>query len=67
MTDSSPNPALPISRRLLCARCGTAFTCDLSGQCWCVEETIRLPMPKEGEDCLCPACLRASANTHREA
>jgi len=46
-------------RALICPRCGTAFGCDLSGHCWCMDETAKLPMPIEGEDCLCPACLRA--------
>jgi len=49
-------------RALTCPRCGTAFGCDLSGHCWCMDETAKLPMPVEGEDCLCPACLRAEAN-----
>ncbi|WP_439371072.1 cysteine-rich CWC family protein [Bradyrhizobium sp. PMVTL-01] len=52
-------PALP--RRLICSRCGSEFGCDLSGDCWCAEETERLPMPVKGEDCLCRACLRKAA------
>ncbi|WP_245259223.1 cysteine-rich CWC family protein [Afipia clevelandensis] len=48
-------------RTLSCARCGTAFTCNLSGSCWCSDETAKLPLPAEGEDCLCQACLRAAA------
>jgi len=60
MKDSSQK--LDQSRRIACARCGTAFTCDLSSHCWCAEETVRLPMPREGEDCLCPSCLRAAAH-----
>jgi hypothetical protein len=52
--------ALP--RRLACARCGTTFECgSTAGQCWCAAEDFRLPMPAEGEDCLCPACLRKMA------
>ena len=54
-TDSQP------SRRLACAGCGTEFTCNLSGPCWCAEETYRLPMPLDGSDCLCPDCLRKAA------
>lgn len=55
-------PANPAAQRALsCPRCGTAFTCDLSGHCWCMDETAKLPMPAEGEDCLCQACLRAAA------
>jgi hypothetical protein len=50
-----------MQRALTCPRCGTAFTCDLSGRCWCMDETATLPMPSEGEDCLCQACLRAKA------
>jgi hypothetical protein len=56
-------PARP--RLLACARCGTAFTCDLSGGCWCMEEAARLPLPREGEDCLCRECLRAAAHELR--
>jgi hypothetical protein len=26
-----------------------------------MDETTKLPMPAEGEDCLCQACLRAEA------
>jgi len=46
------------SRRLACPRCGTEFTCCPAGPCWCAEETFCLPMPIEGEDCLCRDCLR---------
>ncbi|CUU21638.1 cysteine-rich CWC family protein [Bradyrhizobium barranii] len=52
---------LPEPRRLACSRCGTEFGCDLSGNCWCAEETARLPMPVKGEDCLCRECLRKAA------
>ncbi|MCK1719356.1 cysteine-rich CWC family protein [Bradyrhizobium sp. 141] len=48
-------------RRLACSRCGTEFACDLSGTCWCAEETAKLPMPVKGEDCLCRECLRKAA------
>lgn len=54
LTQSAP-------RRLACSRCGTEFGCDLSGQCWCAEETAKLPMPFKGEDCLCRECLRKAA------
>jgi HAD superfamily hydrolase (TIGR01509 family) len=52
----------PLSRRLACSGCGTEFACDLSGTCWCAEETARLPMPVEGGDCLCRECLRKAAD-----
>jgi hypothetical protein len=58
MTNRLGNPP---ARRLVCSRCGTEFTCDLSGACWCAEETAKLPMPAEGEDCLCRDCLRQMA------
>jgi len=58
-----PSQQLDQSRQITCARCGAAFTCDLSGHCWCAEEAVRLPMPRTGEDCLCPSCLRASARS----
>jgi hypothetical protein len=51
----------PASRRLACPRCGTEFSCSLSGECWCDAETARLPMPVSGEDCLCRTCLRKAA------
>jgi len=64
---TAPAPTL---RRLACARCGTAFDCSQSGDCWCAAEPVRLPMPgtmpgpmtgDPAEDCLCPACLRQAA------
>ena len=51
---------LPL-RRLACSRCGTEFTCSPAGSCWCAEETVRLPMPVTGADCLCRDCLRKAA------
>jgi hypothetical protein len=61
MTTRLETPA----RLLTCARCGAEFGCDLSGQCWCAEETARLPMPDGGssgfDDCLCRNCLRDMA------
>jgi hypothetical protein len=58
MTAPLPNS----TRRLACARCGTAFECGLGGECWCASEPYRLPMTKAAlEDCLCPACLRKAA------
>jgi hypothetical protein len=52
----------PAPRRLACARCGAAFDCGLSGECWCAAEPYRLPMTGDArEDCLCPACLRKAA------
>jgi hypothetical protein len=53
---------MPASRRLACSRCGTEFTCAPAGSCWCAEETARLPMPGNGEDCLCRDCLRKAAS-----
>jgi hypothetical protein len=65
-TDRTMNVAssetLPL-RRIACARCGAAFDCGAGADhCWCADEAFRLPMPKAGEDCLCPACLRAAAD-----
>jgi len=48
-------------RRLACSRCGAEFGCDLSDNCWCAEETAKMPMPVAGEDCLCRDCLRKAA------
>ncbi|MGE3148980.1 MAG: cysteine-rich CWC family protein [Pseudorhodoplanes sp.] len=58
-----PESAVAVSQRrsLACARCGTAFECDPQGGCWCAGESFRLPLPTNGEDCLCPDCLRALA------
>jgi hypothetical protein len=60
-------------RRVTCARCDAAFDCgsggqagDQAGGCWCAAEDYRMPMPMAaGEDCLCPACLRAAASSTR--
>jgi hypothetical protein len=51
------------SRRLACSRCGTEFACAQSETCWCAEETARLAMPLDSEDCLCRDCLRKAAAT----
>lgn len=62
----STNLPLP-PRQLVCARCGTAFACQLGGGCWCDDETFRLPLPTvAAEDCLCPACLRKAAQEQQE-
>jgi hypothetical protein len=68
MTDptDSHSPASVGARQTACPRCGTRFGCDLSGNCWCDAEVARLPMPVAGEDCLCPACLRAAAANSRD-
>lgn len=62
MTNASGETAAP--RRIACMRCGTAFECRPGGGCWCAEEPGRLPLPSlAGDDCLCPACLRAAARS----
>jgi hypothetical protein len=53
--------ALPPARTLSCERCGSVFSCTLVGDCWCMDESVRLPLPSAGGDCLCPACLRSAA------
>jgi hypothetical protein len=55
------NVSTDSSRRIACSRCGTEITCNPGGDCWCATETARLPMPVEGEDCLCRDCLRKAA------
>jgi len=60
MTEPTPT-AVMTSRRLVCAACGTEFGCDLSGQCWCMDEAVILPMPTTGGDCLCRECLHKAA------
>ena len=53
----------PTPRRIDCARCGAAFDCGLSADCWCATEPYRMPMTKAAiEDCLCPGCLRKAAD-----
>ena len=62
--------SIPAPRRLACARCGVAFGCDLSKDCWCGQEAARLPLPASGTgfaDCLCRDCLRAVAEAHDAA
>jgi hypothetical protein len=53
------------SRQVVCSRCGTEFTCALAGSCWCTDEDVRLPMPLDGEDCLCRECLRQAVAAAR--
>ena len=54
------------SAKIRCTRCGAEFGCDPAGDCWCKEETRRVPMPaSDAESCLCPKCLRALANGAR--
>ncbi|HZL32254.1 MAG TPA: cysteine-rich CWC family protein [Pseudolabrys sp.] len=61
MTPRIENPSAA-KRAVACARCGAAFACGLSGECWCAAEPYRLPMTLAAtEDCLCPACLRKAA------
>lgn len=66
MTDRQAIP-LAVTRRVACAGCGTEFTCSLSGPCWCAEESVRLPMPVDGGDCLCRECLRKVARETQQA
>jgi len=42
-----------------CAQCGTAMTCQPEGGCWCAELPPVVPMPTNGEGCLCRNCLLA--------
>jgi hypothetical protein len=51
----------PAPRQLTCGHCGAPFECALDGTCWCAHESVRLPMPASGGDCLCPSCLREAA------
>ncbi|MEI9922345.1 MAG: hypothetical protein WDN50_01045 [Bradyrhizobium sp.] len=72
MTNRSENARLESTslenapaRRLACSGCGTEFTCNVGGSCWCAEETFILPMPADGGDCLCRDCLRKAADSNR--
>ena len=53
-------------RRLACSACGTEFACNLSGGCWCADESFRLPLPADASDCLCPDCLRKLARQQQQ-
>jgi hypothetical protein len=51
---------------LRCTKCGAEFACDPAGDCWCKDETFRVPLPKsDSESCLCPTCLKAMASEAR--
>jgi HAD superfamily hydrolase (TIGR01509 family) len=62
MTNPTASP-VPAARSLVCERCGTGFSCALSGDCWCTAEPVQLPLPAAGSgaDCVCPDCLRKAA------
>ncbi len=45
-------------RRKTCLQCDVAFSC-YAENCWCAELPQIMSM-KEGEDCLCPQCLKAA-------
>ncbi|MGO3931602.1 hypothetical protein NP284_25215 [Rhodopseudomonas pseudopalustris] len=51
----------PQARRLACAGCGTEFACTMDAGCWCAAEPVRMPMPSDAVDCLCPECLDEAA------
>ncbi len=59
----SPDQPANANRNLVCAHCGTAFECGLSGECWCAAEPYRLRMTDRAAqaDCLCQVCLRKAA------
>jgi hypothetical protein len=58
MNKRSNIPA-PAARLLVCARCGAEFACTLSSDCWCADQSAKLPVPDDGgSDCLCADCLR---------
>lgn len=45
-----------------CVRCGARFGCGRTEKkktCWCAELPLVMPVPKEGNECLCPDCLKA--------
>jgi Cysteine-rich CWC len=59
-------------RQLVCAACGTEFGCDPDGACWCMEESVRLPLPTlqqagTDQDCLCRNCLHRLAKQQHVA
>ena len=67
MSDARAQPA-SAARSLVCAQCGVTFGCNLSGECWCMAEPFRLPLPETAaQDCLCPACLRRLATAQNQS
>jgi hypothetical protein len=56
---------------LVCEACGSEFSCDSGGACWCFDEAVRLPLPIDGrhayQDCLCRDCLRKIAQDQAAA
>ena len=40
-----------------CRKCNESFTCGGDEKCWCMDEPILVEL--NGEDCLCPDCLKA--------
>jgi hypothetical protein len=66
MTTPDATASILRGRRVVCARCGTDFSCGLSGECWCASVPVRLPLPTDStEDCLCPSCLRKAGEGGR--
>ena len=56
-----PTPA-PTAATIRCSKCDASFGCEPQGDCWCKDESFRLPMPtSNAESCLCPRCLREAA------
>jgi len=44
--------------RILCTLCGTSFSCDSGGDCWCARLPHLLRVPADAaEGCLCLGCL----------
>lgn len=60
MSQRTDIPA-PAARLLVCARCGVEFACNMSSDCWCADESEKMPLPDDGSDCLCADCLRKAA------
>lgn len=43
-----------------CPKCGRTFECGVAADespCWCFSKPRVEKLPREFEDCLCPACL----------
>jgi hypothetical protein len=56
-----------LPKQKVCEKCGAKFDCySLGGPCWCEEIKLKLEslanLRAQFNDCLCPACLKATAS-----
>jgi hypothetical protein len=60
----------PNAKLSTCPKCGTLFTCNPAGKCWCGEISLSQEMlddlGKTYKGCLCPDCLKTFRVTAKE-